>query len=295
MIRGWIGGARSAIAIPFLVPAASLSKLSILLGSAADVSALPALSVYVVGSRDSKRSDFKAPIPDPLPKVPNLSDARRSTHVTSTDLGRLLRNRLGEHVFVPLANMQAAPGELLWAFVPEYGDGTRRVSIDYKTGTDPANPLSYYYVYESPGSDSFHDTPLGNYGTYHVARAGAMALVLYGADTVSVRMQDTTGRRAHPPKEAEYPLRDNPDTGTAVQALAGIMGANARVVRKYGPLGATPPARPPPLGATARIVDVHRGLDSTVEIAGWSISGSAHDPDNLAPNEMGFTLVDRSR
>ena len=282
-------GLRSAIAIPFLAPAGNLSKLSILMGSAADVSSLPALSVAVIGSRKAEGPhEFAAP-PAVLPDVPNREDVRAATHVTATDLDRLLKNRLGEHVFIPLDNVQVTPGELLWAYIPEYGDGTRRVSIDYKTGTDAANPLSYYYVYASPAS------PPNSGGVELVARAGTMALVIYGADTVSVRAQNTTARRAHPPKEAEYPLRDNPDTGTAVQALAGVMGANARVVRKYGPLAATPTAAPPPLGTTARMVDVDTGLDTTVEIAGWEISGSAHDPDNLAPNMMGFTVVDRSR
>ena len=282
-------GAAGAIAFPFSTHYDRISKLSFILGAAGDISALPGMPVSIVGSSPTLFLPRNvADGPDRFGA--NIEDVRATVNLSPVDLARWLKDRVGAHVSVPLNNMRVTPGEILWVFVPTYGTADARVGLDYKTGADPNNPLSYYHLW-NPGNPGYRGH---QYSGFIDRRAGSVAMAVYGAATVSVRAQNTTARRRHPPKEAEYPLRDSPDTGTAVQALAGVMGANGRVVRKYGPLAATPPTHPPPLGATARIIDARTGLDSTVEIAGWTISGSATDPDNLAPNYMGFTVVDRS-
>ena len=279
--------ARGAVAFPFAATSDRLSKISFILGAGGDISALAGMPVYIMGtSRDRWLPINVADGPGKISA--NLEDVRATVNLSPIDLARWLKDRVGAHVYVPLNNLQVTPGEILWAFIPHYGSAAARVGLDYKTGADPNNPLSYYHVWAVPGTSN------AGYAKDTERRAGSVAMAAYGADTVSVRAQNTTARRYHPPKEAEYPLRDSPDTGAAVQALAGVMGATGRVVRQYGPLAATPPTHPPPLGATARIIDARTGLDSTVEIAGWSIGGSATEPDNLAPNHMGFMVADRS-
>ena len=169
--------------------------------------------------------------------IPNPEDVRASKYIYSSALKKLLENRLGVFVAAKLGRVQTDPEELLWVYLPQYGSASSRLSIDYKTGADSANPESYYYINPAPGQPGA--------GAW-AKRAGTMAYKIYAGETVRIVAQNCTARRVHPPKEAVYPLRDYPDIETAEDALVGILEANSRAVRRYGPVIASPSRAPSP-------------------------------------------------
>ena len=49
----------------------------------------------------------------------------------------------------------------------------------------------------------------------------------------------------------------------------------------------------PPLGEQVRVIDVHNGLDTYLDIMGYTVSGAVAEQSNLAPVDMHWTLETR--
>ena len=94
-------------------------------------------------------------------------------------------------------------------------------------------------------------------------------------------------------KEMLYQAQDVINVAEMTVLQLGLLDAAGRTERKFSPLTTSMTTDVPPLGEQVRVIDVHNGLDTYLDIMGYTVSGAVAEQSNLAPVDMHWTLETR--
>ena len=94
-------------------------------------------------------------------------------------------------------------------------------------------------------------------------------------------------------KELLYQVQDRITLPEMTALQIGLLSSISRTVRKYTTITTSMTTDVPPLGKQVRLIDRFNGLDTHLDIMGYTVSASVQDESNLAPVSMEWTLEKR--
>ena len=94
-------------------------------------------------------------------------------------------------------------------------------------------------------------------------------------------------------KEFLYQAQDAITVPEMTALQIGLLSSVSRTVRKYTTITTSMTQDVPPLGEQIRLIDKFNGLDTYLDIMGYTVSASVDDESNLAPVSMEWTLEKR--
>ena len=240
-------------AIPFYPSRDNVSKLTPFLSKLGNDNERMSIIVSIVGSNEDGS--------------PNPEDIRQTVTVP----GNRLTNELdvASYFDIPIdrETVRVSHGEKLFMLFPRYEDQARAVRLDYQTGRG-----------------RFYDSIDG---IVWIERIGDMKFRTYNSRTIHIIGQNTVARKNLRAKEKIFSLVDFQNEQSALIAFEGALDVSSKVRRLYDPVIAATPGSRPTIGSTAKLLDVFNGLDTTVDIIGYDIEGSAFEADsNLGAKTM---------
>ena len=94
-------------------------------------------------------------------------------------------------------------------------------------------------------------------------------------------------------KELLYQAQDRITVPETAALQIGLLSSVGRTVRKYTTITTSMTQDVPPLGRQIRLIDRFNGLDTHLDIMGYTVSASVNDESNLAPVSMEWALEKR--
>ena len=125
-------------------------------------------------------------------------------------------------------------------------------------------------------------------GTYYRSgvQTGEVKFRTYHSKTMHIIGQNVVARQSLRDKEHTMNLSDFPNEESATVAMEGMLENLAKIKRIYNPIVVSAPDDYLDVGKTCQVIDTALGLEDTVDIMGFSISGSAFDGGNLGAENM---------
>ena len=203
---------------------------------------------------------------------PNVDDLRKRVVIDSQRLEREITTG-GIFFEISFDKISISVREKLFIQIDKYPDAGE-LRIDFQTGTG-----AYF-------TDADKVPPW-------TSNVGDMKIRTYHARTMHIISTNTVSAKKLRTKETTFSLVDFPDEDTATRAMESLSDVYGKKKRIYSPLLVSPPTNLLDMGKTLRLLDKFNGLDQTVDIVGYNISGSAYNPQTaLGANEMTIFVED---
>ena len=160
--------------------------------------------------------------------------------------------------------------EKVFVLIAKFPDAVNFPSLDYQTAVG-----------------EYWDSPDGVTWTQRVGEAKMRS---YTSKTMHIIATNTVTQKSKRNKEDVISLVDFQNEEAATRAMEAFSDVRGKEKRIYNQIVVSAPDDPIDLGKTARLLDKKTGLDATVDIVGYSISGSAYGRGNRGATDMILTV-----
>jgi len=202
---------------------------------------------------------------------PNLSNVRKTVTINHAQLNKEI-DASGKQFKIRFDKIPVTTGETLFAVFNQTNNvGTNALSVQYKQNTG-------IYHTSTDGGTSWTDS------------TGEPALITYNSKNTRIIAESATTINNILPKEAIVNLPDTPTEQTVFQILESMLETLTKVIRNYEPIVVSTPTIPLELGKSVRLLDVKLGIDTEVDLVGYSLTINAHENSNRGTTNMTLTF-----
>lgn len=204
---------------------------------------------------------------------PDSANIRKSIILTKEQLQEEI-NLTGKFFIIKFDKIPVTHGEKLFVLVPKNTNASSALNISYQSG------LGERFI----SSDGV---------TWSDPIEGEGAFITYNSKNIRIIGEDTVASQNLLTKEGIVNSPDTPNQTTILLIAQAQLQARSKIVRNYEPVQVSAPTLPPELGKTIRLIDVILGIDTEVDLIGYSLSIDAFADTNRGATTMTVILQEQ--